>query len=154
QSAGQLQAAISRLGGDTDARITLIAADGTVLADSRESPEHMENHKNRPEIQEAELSGLGASTRFSGTVHEPMIYVARRIDAGSPHAGQVEAAAVNAVAVDAAAVRYVRVALSLTAVTAEIGWSRRIVWTTIGVTLLLVLFVSALIARRLTAPLV
>ena len=31
-------------------RITLLNEDGTVLADSDEDPQHMENHANRPEI--------------------------------------------------------------------------------------------------------
>src|SRR6187402_1897547 len=33
-----------------DRRFTVLAADGTVLADSHEDPAHMENHADRPEI--------------------------------------------------------------------------------------------------------
>src|SRR5438046_1049020 len=50
----QLQKMATRLAGDMNARITLIATDGLVLADSSENPGTMENHKDRPEVQEAE----------------------------------------------------------------------------------------------------
>src|SRR6266852_597403 len=39
------------------ARVTVIAADGRVLADSAEDPQKMENHIGRPEIQQAFASG-------------------------------------------------------------------------------------------------
>jgi len=41
------------LGGRLGVRITLIAADGRVLADSDEAPERMESHQYRPEIYQA-----------------------------------------------------------------------------------------------------
>lgn len=130
----QLQAQMVRLSRETRARITLIAADGKVLADSSGPPEHIDNHGDRPEVLEAKNSGVGVKTRFSSTVHEPMMYVARRHDTGP--------------------VRYVRLALPLDAVAAEIRWLAGVVWTTVGVTLLLALILSFVIARRISAPLV
>ena len=47
------------------ARVTVIDSTGTVLADSAQDPETMENHSNRPEIQQAFASGKGQSVRFS-----------------------------------------------------------------------------------------
>ncbi len=55
-----------------DSRLTLIAADGEVLFDSRERPENMDNHKNRAEI----MTTGKPVTRFSRTLLEDMVYVA------------------------------------------------------------------------------
>ncbi|MEW6409903.1 MAG: ATP-binding protein [Nitrospirota bacterium] len=60
----------------TDARITVIAPDGRVIADTDESPEGMENHLMRPEIQDAIQTGVGRSIRHSSTVRKDMLYVA------------------------------------------------------------------------------
>ena len=130
----ELQEQISRLAKETDARITLIRANGEVLADSSEQPTKMENHRDRIEIEQAEMSELGLSTRYSGTVHQPMMYVARRNVQGP--------------------VRYVRIALPLDAVAAEIRWLHRVVWTATGITLVIALILSMGIARRISAPLV
>ena len=130
----ELQEPVTRLAKETHTRITLIAADGKVLADSDERPEHMDNHGDRPEVQDADKSGLGVTTRYSGTIHLPMMYVARRQESGP--------------------VRYVRVALPLDEVAHEIEWLGRGVWTATGITLLAGLALSILMARRLSAPLV
>lgn len=62
---------------DTKARITVIASDGTVLADTdAESYEGMENHLEREEIQTALSGKPGYATRYSKTTHENMLYVA------------------------------------------------------------------------------
>jgi two-component system, OmpR family, phosphate regulon sensor histidine kinase PhoR len=63
-------------GNEIGARVTLIAADGTVLGDSRDSPALMENHSNRPEVQQALASGRGESTRFSTTESQNFMYIA------------------------------------------------------------------------------
>src|SRR2546426_4764785 len=56
-----LPAQTSRAAKETSARITLIRAGGNVLADSDEQPARMENHGERPEVLQAEASGLGIS---------------------------------------------------------------------------------------------
>lgn len=62
---------------DTQARITVIATDGTVLADTEaESYVGMENHLERQEIQTALSGKPGYAKRYSETTHEKMIYVA------------------------------------------------------------------------------
>ncbi|NIQ94050.1 MAG: PAS domain-containing protein, partial [Desulfuromonadales bacterium] len=58
------------------ARVTVVAADGLVLADSAEDPQNMENHANRPEIQEAMASGRGTAVRYSQTVEHELLYLA------------------------------------------------------------------------------
>ena len=57
-------------------RMTLIARDGTVLADSHENARTMDNHRDRPEIVAAFASGYGRSQRFSDTRGEELSYVA------------------------------------------------------------------------------
>ncbi|MDQ1351532.1 MAG: two-component system, OmpR family, phosphate regulon sensor histidine kinase PhoR, partial [Acidobacteriota bacterium] len=44
---------VKEVGKEVEMRITVIAPDGKVLADSQKDPRLMENHKNRPEILKA-----------------------------------------------------------------------------------------------------
>jgi two-component system phosphate regulon sensor histidine kinase PhoR len=67
---------IDSLGELSDTRLTLIAADGTVLADTAADPSMMENHNTRPEVVEARENGSGRSRRASDTVGESFLYVA------------------------------------------------------------------------------
>ncbi len=60
------------------ARVTVIAADGRVLADSAEDPQKMENHIGRPEIQQAFASGEGRAVRHSATLDRDLVYFALR----------------------------------------------------------------------------
>jgi two-component system phosphate regulon sensor histidine kinase PhoR len=76
----KLQRTIEMLGQKSDSRLTVIRADGTVIADSRESPVNMDNHLNRPEIIGAGESGQATTTRFSQTVSQNMSYIALRVD--------------------------------------------------------------------------
>jgi two-component system phosphate regulon sensor histidine kinase PhoR len=67
-------------------RVTVIAADGQVLADSESEARSMENHANRPEIQEALAKGEGQSTRHSVTMNRDLRYYAikQNVAAASP----------------------------------------------------------------------
>ena len=66
----------TRWSGLVDARVTLIAPDGTVLGDSQEDERTMENHINRVEIRSAQETGFGSSSRYSSTLGYEMYYVA------------------------------------------------------------------------------
>ena len=59
-------------------RVTVITADGLVLADSQSDPQTMENHAGRPEIRDAFTSGNGVSVRHSVTVNRDLLYYAAR----------------------------------------------------------------------------
>ncbi len=61
---------------NTDLRITVVAADGTVLADSEVDPSIMENHADREEIIEALQGNTGTAQRISATDGESWLYVA------------------------------------------------------------------------------
>jgi len=60
-------------------RVTVIASEGRVLADSEESSEQMENHAGRPEVAQALASGSGHSLRFSRTVNRDLLYFAQSL---------------------------------------------------------------------------
>jgi len=60
----------------TDARMTLMKADGKVLADSNHNASEMDNHSHREEVSDALQYGIGKSSRSSDTQHENMLYVA------------------------------------------------------------------------------
>ena len=64
-------------------RLTWIAPDGTVLYDTQADAKTMENHASREEVQQALAAGEGESSRYSQTLLEKTIYVARRMDDGS-----------------------------------------------------------------------
>lgn len=63
-------------------RITVIAEDGTVLADTQADSEQTENHLKRPEVQEALAGDFGAEVRSSETIGKDMIYVAKQMPNG------------------------------------------------------------------------
>jgi two-component system phosphate regulon sensor histidine kinase PhoR len=70
---------------DLACRITLIAPDGRVRNDTDLLPAdvpNMENHAGRPEVREALARGSGISSRFSATLEENRIYLARRLSDG------------------------------------------------------------------------
>lgn len=70
--------------GESDTlRATLIAADGTVLADTQGDVAQMENHLERPEIQNALHGESGTVYRVSETLGDTMLYAAARISDGS-----------------------------------------------------------------------
>jgi two-component system, OmpR family, phosphate regulon sensor histidine kinase PhoR len=64
-------------------RVTVIASDGRVVADSQTDAASMENHNARPEIRDALLTGEGRATRQSITLNRMLIYYAVRQYAGS-----------------------------------------------------------------------
>ncbi len=56
-------------------RITVIDETGRVLGDSDEDSSKMENHFNSPEVQDAIISGVGSSIRFSKTLSKNFFYL-------------------------------------------------------------------------------
>jgi two-component system phosphate regulon sensor histidine kinase PhoR len=118
------------------ARVTLIAADGTVIADSsrdRSDVAAMDNHIDRPEVHDARLRGSGSSFRRSGTTNVLYFYSSQRVSGGGR-------------------VGYVRLALPATTVQHV---QTRYSWLIVGVVLvaILVLVVFGYLAvRRMSRP--
>jgi two-component system phosphate regulon sensor histidine kinase PhoR len=77
-----LDAAADRLAEGFGARVTVVDAEGTVLADSEGDAATMENHRNRPEIEQAFRGGTGSSIRASTTIGTEFFFAARSIDDG------------------------------------------------------------------------
>lgn len=77
-----LQTQVHDIGDQGDIRITVIAEDGTVLADSDHDPATMENHASRPEVAAALSGAVGTDTRRSATTGEDYLYVAAPVSDG------------------------------------------------------------------------
>jgi two-component system phosphate regulon sensor histidine kinase PhoR len=118
----------------TSARLTFIRADGKVLGDSDQDPAIMDNHLQRPEIQQARTEGYGFKTRYSATLNENMLYAAIPIMNGKEITS------------------YLRLAISLEQVDAAV----RQLWyfLILGLLLLLLIagYVSYRIAKSITRP--
>jgi two-component system phosphate regulon sensor histidine kinase PhoR len=67
---------VPEIGKQSKMRVTFIGPAGGVISDSQADAEKMENHLNRPEIQQAATTGYGKATRFSLTLQQNMLYVA------------------------------------------------------------------------------
>lgn len=65
------------------ARITLVSADGEVIADTDADAKTLENHAGREEIIDAKNNGFGSSARYSSTLTEKTLYYAVRLDDGN-----------------------------------------------------------------------
>ncbi|OAI39084.1 hypothetical protein AYO40_06115, partial [Planctomycetaceae bacterium SCGC AG-212-D15] len=118
-------------------RITLIADDGTVLADSDRDPRHytFDNHADRPEVRDARSAPFGMTRgRRSSTFNQEMMYVALRER-------------------DADGIGFIRVALPLDEVQAEVAGLRRVVLTAAGLTAAAAMLLAFLFARRTARPL-
>jgi two-component system phosphate regulon sensor histidine kinase PhoR len=60
----------------TDTRFTLILPGGQVVADSEKDPSQMDNHRQRPEVNDALQGNIGTSIRYSETLDTELIYLA------------------------------------------------------------------------------
>lgn len=130
----RLDSLADRWGPLLEARVTIMAADGTVLGDSHEDLARLDNHLSRPEVQEALASGEGSSTRFSATVGYDMLYAAVPVEVE----GRV-----------AAIVRVARPLRQVQVHTARLG--RTILLVALGASLVAALLAVAM-AGRITRP--
>lgn len=113
QHAARLDTLIKRIGRTQplDTRITLILADGTVLAETELDAGRMEPHADRPEVVQALQGGIGQDTRKSRTLAKMMRYVAVSV----PKEG-------------GGALGVVRVAMPVRTISEEEGSMRRLIW--------------------------
>jgi two-component system, OmpR family, phosphate regulon sensor histidine kinase PhoR len=84
-ASADLDADADALGRTTGSRITLIAADGTVLGDSAVAVADLatlENHAARPEVVAALASGVGVASRLSHTTGIETMYAAAPVRTG------------------------------------------------------------------------
>ncbi|MCG2742101.1 MAG: ATP-binding protein [Syntrophaceae bacterium] len=87
--AGEIVRHAGELAERTRARLTLIDAAGRVTADSELGDAETDDHRNRSEIQEARLRGVGKAVRYSHTLKQEMLYVAIPLREGPRTTGYV-----------------------------------------------------------------
>lgn len=119
-----------RLAEIAGARLTVVAKDGRVLADSEADAAHMENHASRPEVAAAIAGAVGSDTRASHTVGTRFLYVAVPIEAGA-----------------------LRIAVPLRDIDGQVRNIRNQVLTAVAVAFLPAILVAALFARYVSAKL-
>jgi two-component system phosphate regulon sensor histidine kinase PhoR len=137
--AGAAQAFAERVARPAVARVTLIAPDGRVIADSERTPEgvaSMENHAGRPEVRAALAGGLGRDVRRSATLGAPLIYVADPVTS----AGRI--------------VAVLRLAAPVEAATPAYESLRAVMLTGGAIALVVALAIGLLVAGRVTRPVV
>jgi len=120
---------------DLGVRVTLIAADGEVVGESNEDRATMDNHLQRPEIQQALLEGMGRSIRFSRTLGADMLYIALPV------------------VKDAEVLGYVRLAIALDQIEAKVSSLRKTILTGTLIATILAILLGVVVAEYTTRPL-
>lgn len=124
---------IDHFGQLSDSRMTLIGANGQVLADTQADTATMQNHNTRPEVVEAREEGVGQDQRVSGTLGTSFLYVAVPVPGEE---GSI-----------------LRTAIPLTDVEGVVEGIQQVVLLAILVMLALTLIAAWVIAGRLSRPL-
>jgi len=133
--AQKLQQSVVALGKRIHTRLTVINARGVVLADSNKNPLTMDNHGQRPEVQESRFHDFGQAIRFSKTLQTRMMYLAHSVHKSGRFLG------------------YVRTSLPLTIVDQRLAEVRQTIMTGVGLVTLISLLLGFLLARHFTLPL-
>jgi len=120
---------------DLGVRVTLIAADGEVVGESNEDRATMDNHLQRPEIQQALHEGMGRSIRFSRTLGADMLYIALPV------------------VKDAEVLGYVRLAIALDQIEAKVSSLRKTILTGTLIATILAILLGVVVAEYTTRPL-
>lgn len=129
-----LQGRMRTLAEQTGMRITLIRADGVVLADSHKDPRGMDNHGERPEVLQSIEKSFGQKQRHSVTLGQNMLYVAKAYpDGKTPQL-------------------YVRGSQPLTNIENRKDGLRNLVFGAIGIATLFSLLGAVIVARRISEP--
>jgi two-component system phosphate regulon sensor histidine kinase PhoR len=136
-SRGPLEQLAGRWAELLEARITIVAPDGTVLAESHTDAAQMDNHLGREEVQAALNTGQGGSLRFSNTLGYEMMYAALPVRNAS----------------DGQFLGLVRVALPLAEIEENLVRLRRSIVTAGLVAAVLAALIALVIAERTVRPL-
>ncbi len=59
-------------------RLTIISADGTVIAESHKNKEIMDNHRYRDEVMQSDTEDYGYKIRNSKTISKDLLYIAKK----------------------------------------------------------------------------
>lgn len=88
----EISAQLQQIAAISNSRVTLIDVDGKVLADSLLDVSKMDNHLNRPEVQEARVRREGRATRYNKSDDTEMFYVAVALRNGEKMIGYIRLA--------------------------------------------------------------
>jgi two-component system phosphate regulon sensor histidine kinase PhoR len=123
------------LAAEVGARISVVAADGTVIGDSEAPSETLENHRERPEVRAALSDGDGQAVRTSASVHRPLFYRAWRQSRGDEQ-------------------RIIRLAVGIPTIQAAQHRIRTAIWIGVAVAALAAFWPALVLARRLSERMV
>lgn len=135
----RLQEQVKELAARSMTRVTLVAPDGHVIADSAVSDRDLdavENHGARPEIRQAVQTGTGTDMRISHTTGERTLYRALKLRA--PNDGHPV---------------YLRLGLPMVTLDQELETLKRNLAMAFGSAFLMAVGLSVWLTRRLTRPL-
>ena len=136
----QLQTIVRELSRRALARVTLVDSTGRVLADSAVSDRDLatiENHRTRPEIEQAIATGSGTDLRASHTTGDRTLYRAVRLNEQGTTSSPL----------------YLRLGLPMTALEQELAKLKRNLTIAFGSAFLIAVGLSIWLARSLTKPL-
>ena len=137
-AAPHLHALTAQISRHAAARVTVVAPDGVVLADS-ETPDDgiakMDNHRTRPEIARALGGDRGTDMRVSATTGKPLFYLALPVKT------------------DTRVIGVVRLALPITTIEGRIRDLQSNLGFAFGLALLVAALLSVVLSRGLTRPL-
>lgn len=128
---------LKRMGDQTSMRITVITADGIVVADSITGTRDIGPHGTREEVLLAKSEGIGFSQRYSSTLDEPMMYFARDYEPTNPDHDR----------------GFVRVAIPSVSIRSAVGSIQSYVWLFAIALSALAAFLMALFSARILEPL-
>ena len=120
----------------TTTRITVVALDGVVYADTHKNPNKMENHSNRDELIQALRNREGDSQRYSDTLNISMLYYAFRIQ----HQGKT--------------LGCVRCALSTSQIDIQVADIQARIAELVFIVVIMGLIITGLVIFRMTRPVV
>jgi two-component system, OmpR family, phosphate regulon sensor histidine kinase PhoR len=135
----ELGAWVRRAAAPTESRVTIMAPDGVVVADSEVPPAELgrlENHAARPEMRAALEGRVGSDLRTSVSIHTPLLYVALPVRDAERVIGVL------------------RLALPLSAVTSSYGRVHRVLLAGGLVALVVASGIGIFVAGRVTRPVV
>jgi two-component system phosphate regulon sensor histidine kinase PhoR len=131
----QLSERVTRLGDRSGLRITIVASNGNVYADTDEDPELMERHDDRPEIRQAATNTVGMAVRTSATLRQDMMYVALAVHNNNGPG------------------YYIRSSKPVSEINILVSSLRKDILKITGIILCLALLSAYLLSRKLTRPL-
>tara|TARA_B110000858_G_scaffold198281_1_gene263700 strand:+ start:2847 stop:4649 length:1803 start_codon:yes stop_codon:yes gene_type:complete len=134
-NSNSLQSTLSELGISAASRLTVVAPDGRVIADSQEQPQAMDNHLQRPEILDATDNGVGTASRYSQTIKQMMMYQAVAVTENQQLIG------------------FVRASVPLTTVDSRLAQLRTIILLSAGIVAIAALILGLYFVKRFTDPL-